>query len=165
MQNNALEEQQPRKNCMRMEASTTAQVVESLTLSSFYVQQHSASHEQRKGSTTQLQEPNRRLKNEIQTEDLCPFEGGKENRKGTFLPSTVNSCRPDMAVEPSSLLSFAASLVVQSKGSNTVQLLGSEQEYTMDNGPFLDHQIEAYIQANILQCCLLSRSLPQFLQF
>jgi hypothetical protein len=108
MQNNALEEQQPRKNCMRMEGSTTAQV-ESLTLSSFYVQQHSASHEQRKGSTTQLQEPNRQLKDEIQIEDLCPFEGGKENRKGTFLPSTVNSCRPDMAVEPSPLLSFAAS--------------------------------------------------------
>jgi hypothetical protein len=76
-----------------------------------------------------------------------------------------NSCRPDMAVEPSPLMSFAASLVVQSNGSNTVQLLGSEQEYTMDNGPFLDHQIEGYIQANILQCCLLSRSLPQFLQF
>jgi len=165
MHNNALEEQQPRKNCMRMEGSTTAQVVESLILSSFHVQQHSASHEQRKGSTTQLQEPNRRLKDEIQTEDLCPFEGGKENRKGTFLPSTVNSCRPDMAVEPSPLLSFAASLVVQSNESNTVQLLGSEQEYTMDNGPFLDHQIEAYIQANILQCCLLSRSLPQVLQF
>lgn len=41
----------------------------------------------------------------------------------------------------------------------------SRKEIAAKQWAFLDHQIEAYIQAHILHCCILFRSLPQFLQF
>jgi hypothetical protein len=88
-----------RKTCKRMEHDTTTEEVDSLSLYNVYARNYT-SHRQSKLITTQLQDPNTTLKNEIQTNNLLPFEGGKDVEAigaGSFLTTLLKSCRTKVA--------------------------------------------------------------------